>query len=117
MKQAVMYYLLTLIFYCFEILVFSYIYNFWQDDIFLINLIIRFVIVIFFTASIRKTIFFDSQNFYTKISILITLNPFFASLFLSFFIFIFESSNILYIKILSDLINSILFYLILKKIA
>lgn len=116
MSQVIKYYFITIIFYICELIVFNFTFNLWQGSIFWLNLIIRFLIVVFFTISIRKIIFYEAENFYRKIFILLALNPLIASLFLELFIAALNSLNILFIKLIADTINSLIFYLILKKV-
>lgn len=116
MNQVIKYYFITIIFYIIELLVFSFTINLWLSDLFWLNLIIRFIIVIFFTIFIRKIIFYEAENFYRKIFILLALNPLIASLFLKLFITALGGISILFIKFLADVVNSLLFYLILKKV-
>ena len=116
MNQVIKYYFITIIFYIIELLVFSFTINLWLSDLFCLNLIIRFIIVILFTIFIRKIIFYEAENFYRKIFILLALNPLIASLFLKLFIAALGGISILFIKFLADVVNSLLFYLILKKV-
>ena len=116
MNQVIKYYFITIIFYIIELLVFSLTVNLWQSNVFWLNLIIRFIIVIFFTIFIKKIIFYKAENFYRKIIILLALNPLIASLFLKLFIATLGGISILFIKFLADVVNSLLFYLILKKV-
>lgn len=116
MKQVIKYYFITIIFYIIELSAFSFAINLWHGNLFWLNLIIRFLIVIFFTIFIRKIIFYEAENFYRKIFILLALNPLIASLFLKLFIASISGLNILFVKLLADIINSLLFYLILKKV-
>lgn len=117
MNDAIKYYLLTLIFYVIEIILFILLYKVWIYDIFWLNLILRVALVTFFSIIVRNVIFKDSKNFYIKFLGLIVLSPFSASLFLKLLTLFFPTVLVVILKLLSDLISSILVFLAIKKIA
>ena len=114
--QLLIYYSLTLIFYIFEILLFKTIYPLWDFDIFWLNALLRFTLVIFFSITVRRILFRDSNYFYLKFLILIILNPIVASFMLKGLTEFYLVADILILKFISDLVSSLIFYITLKKI-
>ena len=109
--------MLTLVFYLAEIITFISVYETWKYDIFWLNIIIRAVLVFFFAIAVRNIIFKGSKNFYIKFLGLIILNPLISSLSLKMLSIGYPLIEILILKILADLISSVLVFLTLKKIA
>jgi len=110
------YYSLTLAFYIFEIALFKTIYPVWNFDIFWLNALLRFTLVVFFSITIRQILFRDSNYFYQKFLILIILNPIVASSILRGFSGYYPETDILILKFISDLISSLIVFIALKKI-
>lgn len=100
-----------------EVILFTSLLSFFENKIFIINLSSRTIMVIFFGYVAKKFIFEKSKNFYSKFFILSVINPLVASIFLVLFIQVFIDLDVVLIKIFSDVFNSILFYVILNKIA
>ena len=117
MRDLIKYYSLTIIFYVIEITLFISFYKIWVCDIFWLNLMLRTALVAFFSVIVRNVIFKDSKNFYIKFLGLIVLSPFSASLFLKLLTIFFPTVLVVMLKLVSDLISSILVFLALKKIA
>tara|TARA_B100000768_G_C11058144_1_gene281245 strand:- start:248 stop:601 length:354 start_codon:yes stop_codon:yes gene_type:complete len=117
MTVFIQYYLLTLIFYIFEIIIFKFLLNIWIIDIFWLNISIRVVLVSFFSITIRSLLFKESKNFYMKFLILVTINPFISSLFLKILVLFNGDLEVIINKIIADLFTSLIMFFLLKKIA
>lgn len=117
MGDLIKYYSLTLIFYFFEIVIFKYALQTWVYDIFWLNMFLRIVLVTFFSIIIRNTIFKDSNFFYIKFLGLILINPLTASLLLKTLIVLYPAYSPVVLKVVSDLISSLITFAALKKIA
>jgi len=116
MKDLVNYYFLTSIFYLFEIFVFKLILQIWIYDIFWLNMLIRMTLVTFFSIIVRNTIFKDSKFFYMKFFVLILINPLAASLLLKTLTVLYPACVTIVLKVISDLISSLITFIVLKKI-
>lgn len=117
MNHFLKYYFITFIFYLIEILSFINLYPVWIFDIFWLNAVLRFFLVIIFAITVRKTLFKDTINFYLKFFSLVTLSPFFASLFLKIAFLIFDDYGVIIIKVSADIASSIILYIFLKRIS
>lgn len=117
MKDLVKYYSLTLAFYSVEIAIFKSAYGLWVYDVFWLNMLIRIILVSFFSIIVRNTIFKDSRFFYIKISGLILISPLISSSLLKIFTIMYPMVWILILKVISDLVSSLLVFFMLKKIA
>ena len=117
MKDLIKYYSLTLAFYLVEIATFKSAYNIWVYDIFWLNMLIRIILVSFFSVIVRSTIFKGSSFFYIKISGLILISPLLSSSLLKFFTIMYPMVWILTLKVISDFVSSLLVFFMLKKIA
>ena len=117
MGDLIKYYFLTLIFYFFEIIIFSYALQTWVYDIFWLNMFLRMTLVTFFSIIIRNTIFRDSKFFYLKSLGLILINPLTASLLLETLIILYPEYTPVILKVISDLVSSLITFAALKKIA
>ena len=116
MKDFIIYYSLTLFFYSIEVYLFNEIYQGWAYDIFWLNICLKVVFITIFSILAKELIYKDSKNFYTKFFTLVTLNPLFSSSLLKVFLMANSGFGVLIIKIISDLITSIIQFFILKKI-
>lgn len=116
MIDTLKYYSITAFFYIIEIIIFNSLILIWANYVLLINFSIRIMIIFFFVITIRAKIFSQSERFYEKISFLLIINPLVSSFILSILLSLFVGQEILHLKIASDLFNSILFYILLKKI-
>lgn len=114
MKHLIKYYLIIGPIYLLELLVFhisSEIFN----NIYILNYFIRGVFVLSLSLILKNIIFNNVKNFYLKFFILCSLNPLFSSFFLAIIISSI-SVNLVFSKLLADIIVSVMFYLILLKI-
>ena len=116
MGDLIKYYFLTLIFYFFEIIIFSYALQTWVYDIFWLNMFLRMTLVTFFSIIIRNTIFRDSKFFYLKSLGLILINPLTASLLLETLIILYPEYTPVILKVISDLVSSLITFAALKKL-
>jgi hypothetical protein len=118
MKNFFIYYSLSLFFYIIEIISFFYIYPFWSFDIFWLNAIIRLSLVLVFSIIIKKILFKATYNFFKKFFSLVIIIPLFASLFLKIlFIFLGDNTNIVLLKLISDIASSLILYVVLRRIS
>ena len=117
MKSFFVYYFLTLLFYLVEISLFAIFYVSWRYDIFWLNITLRSFLVIIFSIIVRKLIFTTTRHFYLKFFILVLFNPLLSSALLKLFTLSLLSIEVLVLKFVADLVNSILIFLILKKIS
>jgi hypothetical protein len=117
MKDLIKYYSLTLIFYAIEITIFKITHTSWVYDIFWLNLLLRTVLVFFFSIIVRNTIFKDSKFFYAKIFGLILISPVLASFVIKLLTLIYPLVSLVILKLIGDLISSILVFIILKRIS
>tara|TARA_X000000368_G_scaffold389724_1_gene352416 strand:- start:2864 stop:3214 length:351 start_codon:yes stop_codon:yes gene_type:complete len=115
MKDIFIYYQIILIFYIVEIVSFTFLYAIWPYDVFWLNAFIRGFLSIFFSIIARKIIFKNSKNFYTKFFFLVLLSPIASSTILKIFIGLFDQVEIWILKIIGDMIISIISFLILKN--
>ena len=116
MGDLIKYYSLTLIFYFFEIIIFNYALQAWVYDIFWLNMFLRMTLVTFFSIIIKNTIFRDSKFFYLKFLGLILINPLTASLLLKTLTILYPEYAPVVLKVISDLISSLISFAALKKI-
>ena len=116
MNNLIKYYSFTLIFYLLEVIIFQLALKTWIYDIFWLNMILRMNLVIFFSIIVKNIIFKDSKFFYLKFYVLIVFSPIAASAILKLLITIYPQAFIILLKFISDLISSLIVYLILKKI-
>ena len=117
MKDLIKYYSLTLFFYAIEITIFKITHSLWLYDIFWLNLSIRTVLVFFFSIIVRNTIFKNSEFFYAKIFGLILFSPVLASLVIKILTLIYPFVSVIILKLIGDLLSSILVFFILKRIS
>jgi len=117
MKDLIKYYSLTLFFYAVEITIFKITHGLWIYDIFWLNLSIRTVLVFFFSIIVRNTIFKDSEFFYAKIFGLILISPVLASFVIQMLALAYPLVSVVILKLIGDLISSILVFIILKRIS
>ena len=114
-KDIFIYYLIILVFYIVEIVSFSFLYLTWPYDVFWLNALIRGFLSIFFSVIAKKIIFKDSKNFYTKFFFLVLLSPIASSTILIIFIELFNKVEIWMLKIMGDIVISIISFFILRK--
>ena len=114
-KDIFIYYLIILVFYIVEIVSFSFLYLTWPYDVFWLNASIRGFLSIFFSVIAKKIIFKDSKNFYTKFFFLVLLSPIASSTILIIFIELFDQVEIWMLKIMGDIVISIISFFILRK--
>ena len=114
-KDIFIYYLIILVFYIVEIVSFSFLYLTWPYDVFWLNALIRGFLSIFFSVIAKKIIFKDSKNFYTKFFFLVLLSPIASSTILIIFIELFNQVEIWMLKIMGDIVISIISFFILRK--
>lgn len=114
MKGLIKYYLIIVPIYLIEILIF-YISNEMFNNIYVLNFLIRGSFVLLSSLILRNIIFFSVQNFYSKFFILGILNPLFSSFFLGVILSIILI-DLVYAKLLADIIVSVIFYFLLKRI-
>lgn len=119
MKNILFYYLFISICYFAEITLFLLIFPLWDFDVIWLNLSLRAIFVVLFALTLQRYLYRSAVGFYRKFFLLAILNPLFSSILLKIFIVaLWHIDNLLlYVKLLSDVINSLLFYYILKKIA
>lgn len=115
MSEIFSYYSLNLFFYLIEIYLFKSIYMHWPYDVFFLNAGIRGILSIFFSILVRKIIFKESKNFYIKIFLIVLLNPIASSTMLKIFIELFSGIEVWVLKIMGDIIISLIAFIILKK--
>lgn len=114
-KDIFIYYLIILVFYIVEIVSFSFLYLTWSYDVFWLNASIRGFLSIFFSIIAKKIIFKDSKHFYTKFFFLVLLSPIASSTILIIFIELFDQVEIWMLKIMGDIVVSIISFFILRK--
>ena len=114
-KDIFIYYLIILVFYIVEIVSFSFLYLTCSYDVFWLNASIRGFLSIFFSVIAKKIIFKDSKNFYTKFFFLVLLSPIASSTILIIFIELFDQVEIWMLKIMGDIVVSIISFFILRK--
>ncbi len=114
-KDIFIYYLIILVFYIVEIVSFSFLYLTWPYDVFWLNAFIRGFLSIFFSVIAKKIIFKDSKNFHTKFFFLVLLSPIASSTILIIFIELFNQVEIWMLKIMGDIVISIITFFILRK--
>lgn len=114
-KDIFIYYLIILVFYIVEIVSFSFLYLTWPYDVFWLNAFIRGFLSIFFSIIAKKIIFKDSKHFYTKFFFLVLLSPIASSTILIIFIELFDQVEIWMLKIMGDIVISIISFFILRK--
>ncbi len=117
MNNFIKYYSITLVFYLLEIIIFQTAINSWIYDIFWLNMLIRTVLVFFFSIIIKNMIFIDSKFFYAKFLVLILISPIAASSLLKLLTILYPMTLIIALKFVSDLISSLVLFFILKKVA
>ena len=117
MRAFLTYYLLTLAFYLVEIAVFASLYASWNYDVFWLNIAIRLFLILIFSIIVRNLIFTGTKYFYIKFSVLVLLNPLMSSSLLKILTIFFLPTGIIVLKILTDLITSLLMFFVLRKIS
>tara|TARA_B100000768_G_scaffold182020_1_gene208490 strand:- start:3778 stop:4131 length:354 start_codon:yes stop_codon:yes gene_type:complete len=117
MNDLIKYYSLTIVFYLLEIALFQIALSSWVYDIFWLNMILRTVLVFFFSIIVRNTIFKDSKFFYIKFIGLILASPIAASSLLKLLTILYPMTLIIGLKIIADLITSIMVFFVIKKVA
>ena len=115
MRDIFIYYQINLLFYIVEIVSFTFLYNIWPYDIFWLNALIRGFLSLFFSIIVRKTIFKDSKNFYVKFFFLVLLSPIASSTVLKILIGMFSHVEVWILKIIGDVVISIISFFILKN--
>ena len=110
-KDIYIYYLINLFFYTVEIVSFAIVYSIWPFDVFWLNASLRGFLSIFFSIIVRKIIFKDSKNFYTKFVILVLLSPIASSTVLKILIGLFDQIEIWILKIIGDIFVSVLSFI------
>ena len=115
MRDIFIYYQINLLFYIVEIVSFTFLYTIWPYDIFWLNALIRGFLSLFFSIIVRKTIFKDSKNFYVKFFFLVLLSPIASSTVLKILIGMFSHVEVWILKIIGDVVISIISFLILKN--
>tara|TARA_B100000927_G_scaffold91961_2_gene74334 strand:- start:2326 stop:2676 length:351 start_codon:yes stop_codon:yes gene_type:complete len=115
MRDIFIYYQINLLFYIVEIVSFTFLYTIWPYDIFWLNALIRGFLSLFFSIIVRKTIFKDSKNFYVKFFFLVLLSPIASSTVLKILIGMFSHVEVWILKIIGDVIISIISFFILKN--
>jgi len=116
MSDLIKYYSITLVFYLLELIIFQTALSSWVYDIFWLNMLIRTILVFFFSILIKNMIFVDSKFFYVKFLGLILINPIAASSLLKLMTILYPMTLIIILKFISDLISSLVVFFILKKI-
>lgn len=99
--------------YLIEVFVF-YVSSELLNNIYILNFIIRGIFVISLSLILKNIIFASVKNFYFKFFTLCLLNPLFSSLLMAI-IMLNIPANLIWSKLLADIIVSILFYLVLLK--
>ena len=117
MSVLIKYYSLTLIFYILEIVIFQLALKTWIYDIFWLNMILRMALVSFFSIIVKNIIFKDSKFFYVKFFTIILISPLVASALLKLLMILYPKTLIIFLKFVSDLISSLIVYLVIKRIA
>tara|TARA_B100000925_G_scaffold113121_1_gene83728 strand:+ start:2414 stop:2791 length:378 start_codon:yes stop_codon:yes gene_type:complete len=115
MRDIFIYYQINLLFYIVEIVSFTFLYTIWPYDIFWLNALIRGFLSLFFSIIVRKTIFKDSKNFYVKFFFLVLLSPIASSTVLKILIGMFSHVEVWILKIIGDVVISIISFFILKN--
>ena len=115
MRDIFIYYQINLLFYIVEIVSFTFLYTIWPYDIFWLNALIRGFLSLFFSIIVRKTIFKDSKNFYIKFFFLVLLSPIASSTVLKILIGMFSHVEVWILKIIGDVVISIISFFILKN--
>ena len=115
MRDIFIYYQINLLFYIVEIVSFTFLYNIWPYDIFWLNALIRGFLSLFFSIIVRKTIFKYSKNFYIKFFFLVLLSPIASSTVLKILIGMFSHVEVWILKIIGDVVISIISFFILKN--
>ena len=115
MSTFLNYYILTFIFYVIEIYVFKLTLEIWEYDVFWLNVCIRGILVTFFAVIVRKILFADSENFYIKFLFLVISSPLISSILLK--ILILNNFDIIFNKIIADILSSLIIFMMLKKIS
>ena len=115
MRDIFIYYQINLLFYIVEIVSFTFLYTIWPYDIFWLNALIRGFLSLFFSIIVRKTIFKDSKNFYVKFFFLVLLSPIASSTVLKILIGMFSHVEVWILKIIGDVVISIISFFLLKN--
>jgi hypothetical protein len=113
MKEFIKYYLLMIACYLSELLMFNLLISVSSMDYLGINFFLRCLMVLIFAKTTQKFIFPKNKNFYKTFYLLAAINPIISSFFLWFFGELIPF-NINFIKILGDIITSIIFFFSLK---
>lgn len=122
MKRLAAYYLFIIIFYLIEITIFRFfivdiLHSTNLDQIYFLNALIRLSIVGVSTLALKNLLYSSTKHFYLKFIPLIIINPTLSTFFLYAFINLIELEfNIIFLKFISDLIVSIMLFLILERI-
>ena len=114
MKGLIKYYLIIGPVYLIELILF-YISSEFFNNVYLVNLLIRGIFVILFSIILKNIVFTSVKNFYYKFLVLCIFNPIFSSLFLAI-IFSISLVDLVFAKLLADLMVSVLFYFLLLRI-
>ena len=117
MKTFLSYYLLTVLFYFAELFIFSLLLDFWEYDIFWLNFFLKIISIALFAFTARQMIFPKAKNFYKKYLLVQgVINPLSASFLLKLLSLTFLSVDLVLLKFGSDIVNSFIFYLIIKTL-
>ena len=117
MNDFIKYYVITLVFYLIEIIAFQIALSSWNYDIFWLNMLLRTILVFFFSIVIKNTIFKDSKFFYARFLGLILISPIAASSLLKLMTILNPTTLIIFLKFMSDLISSFIVFYVLRKIS
>ena len=113
-SHLIKYYLIIGPIYLIEVFVF-YVSSELLNNIFILNFFIRGVFVISLSLILKNIIFASVKNFYFKFFTLCLLNPLFSSLLIAIIMSTLPT-NLIWSKLLADIIVSMLFYLVLLKV-
>ena len=114
MKGLIKYYLIIGPIYLIEILIF-YISSEMFNNIYVLNFLIRGSFVLLISLILKNIVFTSVKNFYSKFLILCILNPLFSSFFLGVILSM-MLIDLVYAKLLADIIVSVIFYFLLLRI-
>jgi len=113
MKDLIKYYLIIGPIYLIEVLIF-YISSEIFNNIYVLNFLIRGSFVLLISLILKNIVFTSVKNFYSKFFILCILNPIFSS-FLLGVVFYAALIDLVYAKLLADIVASVIFYFLLQR--
>ena len=117
MKDLIFYYFFILFFYVIELYAFKLLLPVWNEDVFWLNITIRLICSIVSGIFIIRYLFSQTKNIYTKYIALSILNPISSSFLLKVLIFWFGTFDVVVLKLLADILNSLVLFFLLKKIS